>query len=463
VDGFYGLLLVLLLNHDGHVDLRGSLSHHLDGDAVVSEAGKELGGKADLVGHTLSNARDDGTVSPDLGDGELLEILEKVLDGTLGGGLVQGDGDLGDGAGDNVRLDLVAVQALKQLLEELGSVQNAISDKVENRDVLLGANGHYSVLAGAGLEDLRVDADGALGVSGGGIRDDGSVGVGLEGVENLDGDVALDGASHGEGVENFVSESGQLGSLRGSDQPDQRGVLDLGGVSSEDSVRLLPHLEGTRSNGSSDQGGGQIRVSTTDSVDDAALDVAEESGHDREGALVNHGLDERLERLASLLLVSTLVGVEVLKEQAGQVDIARIEALVLQDGGEQASREALTAADDEVVRTRGELSDNTEGVAELADSSKLLLDELAGLLPTVPALQDAVEGVHVGVLNAVQKDLKVLLVDGCVGRGEEARGRSLGLGLGGERRDDGDDRLLSGLVELPDDAGDLLQLLRRAQ
>jgi len=455
VDHVNGVEHLLLRQNDGDVGLVDTLADHLEGDTGVGECMEDVGGETALVLHASTNAGYNAAVGREVNVSKLLKVSNQGLDGILGGALVEGDSDVGHGSADKIGLHAVCCELLKNSREKAGGVEHTIAHEVQHRHTLLGADSGDALALGA------TEADELLSRCRG---DGGTTSLGLEGVENVDGDLVLDGAVEHTSVKNLVTEVCELGGLLRGDKGKKAGILDASRVTGEDTITLLPHLELSSVKCSCAECSSEVSVATANALDDAALNAAEESSHDGDGVLLEHRLEERSKDTLSSVLVAAAVGVKARWESLGKVNVDSAEAHLAKNCRGKASGKPLTTADDHVVGARRDLTDYSERLAEGAGTVELALDKLLGLLAVLAVVEHGVDDLHVGVLNLLKKREVLALGNSARGSSKKTRGGALLLGLTAQSGDDGDDVLaLLFVVVRRDDVADLLHLLSSAK
>ena len=149
---------------------------------------------------------------------------------------------------------MVALENLEHLAQETMSQEHTARLDFDGGDVFLGGNG---------LDSARVGL----------IVDGCARGVGLHGIEQLDGDIGKLCRLNASGMENLGSEVAQLGSLLEVEMTYGSGLVYDAGVVVVHTVDVGPNLYLTSTNSSSDERSGVIAASALQVID-LAIDVA---------------------------------------------------------------------------------------------------------------------------------------------------------------------------------------------
>mmetsp|Transcript_19487 Transcript_19487/g.39415 ORF Transcript_19487/g.39415 Transcript_19487/m.39415 type:complete len:228 (-) Transcript_19487:1062-1745(-) len=140
VDRFKSLLLVLHVNHHRHVDLVGTLCDHLNVDASFTQTREHHSRQSAHGSHALPNRTDNRPFFAHRHGSDVIEIFSEFLDLLLGHSLVDREGQVDQGSGDQVHLDAVLCGSREDIAHERSGSQFLVGSDVEHRDALLRRN-----------------------------------------------------------------------------------------------------------------------------------------------------------------------------------------------------------------------------------------------------------------------------------------------------------------------------------
>lgn len=280
-------------------------------------------------------------------------------------------------------------------------------------------------------------------------EDDGSGATRVHDVLDADGDACADDLLHGEGMNDLGAVKGQLSSLRRRDAGKQSSRGDLARVGREDAIDLLPDLKLLGLDAHSNQCGAEIGVPTSNGVQNATWDVAEEASDDWN--LVTTCLDfsgERGSQVRVELLVQALLGVDK-GDDVAEIDELGRRATVVEQRRHIAAAELLALCNDLVLGPASDLLQVLRRLEDLGQGLAFEVDILSEGGEDVGALDGVLCGLDVVGANGFDDVIvaAVALLLGGAGSAEEAVGGALALVLGAASRTD--DSGAIGLVASP--------------
>lgn len=340
VDGVEGFAEELELDDEGDVGFGGALCASDDGDAGASECAEELAGDAGSAFHVLTDDGDGGEVGFDGGVVDLTactfvgELVVEDVDGEVCIGITDGEGGVvfGGGLRDHEDGDAVIGEGFEDAVVD--------ADDTDHAEALDGDEA--GVVNGGDAFDDGFVVGGGIG-GGGKVRDEGAFGVGVEGIEDADGDVLLVDGVDGGWIEDFGTEVTELHGFGEGELVDEVGGVDDFGVGGHEAIDVGPYFEGVGVKSSGEDGGGVIGA-TASEVGDLVIGIGgDEAGDDGDGGKGGEGLlDEGVGRGEV-----DDVPVEV---RDGFDELAGVEELGVGDGGgEDGGGETFTVGEDGVV------------------------------------------------------------------------------------------------------------------
>lgn len=245
--------LILRIDEDGDVVRRAAVGDHANGH--IGERLEYCRGIAFLIGGKVTGDADDALVLINLDGAKLLEVVDDVIEVTVG---IDGHGDTHFGCCYHIDGCLVALEDLEHLAHKAVGEEHAAALDAEGDDVVLGSNGSDTV--------------GALMPA-----DEGAMGFGIHGVEKADGYVVDLGGQDTCGVEYLSAEISKFGSLVEGEFGHGFGVVNESGVIVVHAIDVCPYLDLVSKERSTNERGGIVRATTLEVVDLAegvAADVA---------------------------------------------------------------------------------------------------------------------------------------------------------------------------------------------
>jgi hypothetical protein len=391
-----------LFDNARDVDLASTLRDHLNVDAILPKDTEEATADANHATQLTTDKTNDGQARDKVNITPNTEVVNGTLEGSrldldffrvgtstrqecdLG---VQSHRDMNFRRRDEVDGQMPLVKDREDGHEEAVGTRTLLGVHVEHGNTALNGDsgGTLGSIVGAETDQAAVTEERRLlltevvGLVG---PDDGALVAGVLDVLDTDGNAGLDDLIHGEGVDDFRSVEGQLGSLGRGDGGQQASSRHLTRVRSEDTVDLLPDLQLGGANADSNQSGAKVGVATSNLSKETARDVAKVASDDRNG--ITAGVDSGCERLGQVAVkgvIDAFADGEV--DDIAQVDIFGVASTVLQDGSHVQTRKLLALCDNLVLsalanlgQVLGRLEDLDQRVAFGIDSIRVGLEDV---------------------------------------------------------------------------------------
>jgi hypothetical protein len=428
-----------LFDNARNVDLAGTLRDHLNVDAVLPKHTEEATADADHATQLATDKTNDGKTRDKVDITPNTEVVNGTLEGSrldlnllrVGASTgkecnfgVQSHGYMDFGRRNEVDGQMPLVENREDGHEEAVGTRALLGVHVEHGNTALNGDsgGTLGSVVSAETDQTAVAEERRLLLAKVGCigPDHGTLVAWVLDILNADGDAGLDDLVHGEGVDDFRSIEGQLGSLGWGDRGQQTSSGHLARVCGEDAVDLFPDLQLGGANADSNQSGAKVGVATSNLSEKTARDVAKVASNDRNGIAAGvHGSCKRLGQVAVEGVVDTFADVEV--DDIAQIDVFGVATAVLEDGSHVQTRQLLALCDNLVL---GTLADLGQVLGRLED-----LDQRVAF---------GIDGIRVGFQNVGRGD-GVLANDDVIGADDIdnvdvfARANAFGLASGAQQ------------------------------
>ena len=187
-------------------------------------------------------------------------------------------------------------------------------------------------------------------------------------VQNVDGNIFLDGGQHRRGVQDFRPEVGEFGGFVEADDFDAPGFRTDAGIGGENAVDVGPDFDAVGAQAGADDGGGKIGAAAANGGGDAGAIGSDEAAHHRHLTCLQQGLNFFLQAgVGFFVLRDRLHVVAVGDENFAGVDVDSVQAARGEGGGDDFAGKHFAEGGDVVGGARRDFADGGNAAQEFVE------------------------------------------------------------------------------------------------